>query len=127
MREMVIACLRGHGDMVFDQAASGLEAIEKLSIYPVDLVVLDLNMPDINGYEVIKFVRGQRGFMNLPILVLTTRGDESSKQQALAAGATEFMTKPFTPEAISATARQLLSTAKSKGKGGQGAAHDSGA
>lgn len=121
MREMVIACLRGQGGMVFNQASSGLEAIEKLSIHPTDLVVLDLNMPDINGYEVIKFVRGQQGLVGLPIIVLTTRGDESSKEQALSAGATAFMTKPFTPEGISSEVRRLLT---SQG-GEQGARHDS--
>lgn len=121
MREMVIACLRGQGGMVFNQASSGLEAIEKLSIHPTDLVVLDLNMPDINGYEVIKFVRGQQGLVGLPIIVLTTRGDEGSKEQALTAGASAFMTKPFTPEGISNEVRRLLT---SQG-GEQGAHHDS--
>ena len=113
--------------MVFDQAASGLEAIEKLSIYPFDLVLLDLNMPDINGYEVIKFVRGQPGFAKLPILVLTTRGDDNSKQQALSAGATAFMTKPFTPDAISSTARRLLNDATSATVAEPGGARDSSA
>ena len=120
MREMVIACLRGQANMVFNQASSGLEAIEKLSMYPIDLVVLDLNMPDINGYEVIKFVRGQQGLVALPIVVLTTRGDENSRQQALSAGASSFMTKPFTPEDISTEVRRLLTSPK----GEQGVTHD---
>jgi two-component system chemotaxis response regulator CheY len=108
MREMIIACLRACDDLVFTQAASGLEALERLSLRPFDVVVLDLNMPDIGGYEVIEFIRGQDQLRALPILVVTTRGDESSRARALAAGATRFMTKPFAPEALVAEVRALI-------------------
>ncbi len=108
MRDMVVACLRGLPNAQFTQAASGLEAIERLSLGRFDLVVLDLNMPDISGIEVLEFVRAQDNLKNLPIVVVTTRGDEASRAQALAAGASAFMTKPFTPEVIVAEAQRLL-------------------
>jgi two-component system chemotaxis response regulator CheY len=108
MREMVIACLRAQPGIAFTQAASGLEALERLSLKPFDVVVLDLNMPDIGGYEVIEFIRGQDKLRTLPILVVTTRGDETSRARALAAGASRFMTKPFQPEALLAEVRDLL-------------------
>ena len=108
MRDMVVACLRGVPGAVFVHAASGLEAIERLSMESFDLVVLDLNMPDIGGIEVLEFVRGQDGLRKIPIVVVTTRGDESSRASALAAGANRFMTKPFAPEEILAEARLLL-------------------
>jgi len=108
MREMVIACLRAQPGIAFTQAASGLEALERLSLKPFDVVVLDLNMPDIGGYEVIEFIRGQDKLRTLPILVVTTRGDETSRARALAAGASRFMTKPFQPEALLAEVRELL-------------------
>lgn len=111
MREMVVACLRGLPEARFTQAASGLEAIERLSLAPFHLVILDLNMPDISGIEVLEFVRSQDKLKSLPIIVVTTRGDEASKASALAAGATLFMTKPFTPEAIAAEAQRLLDSA----------------
>ncbi len=107
MREMEIACLRGIEGVVFTQASSGLEALERLSLMPFDFVVLDLNMPDISGYEVIEFIRGQDKLRALPILVVTTRGDESSRAKAMAAGATRFMTKPFTPETLLGEVRLL--------------------
>lgn len=100
MREMVIACLRQRDGLSFTQAGSGLEAIERLSLQPFDALVLDLNMPDVGGIEVIEFVRAQDKLKALPILVLTTRGDESSRAKVLQAGATKYMTKPFTPDAI---------------------------
>jgi two-component system chemotaxis response regulator CheY len=109
MREMVIACLRGVPGLTFGQAASGLEAIERLSLAAYAAMVLDLNMPDIGGFEVIEFVRGQDKLRALPILVVTTRGDDTSKDRALGLGANAFMTKPFTPEAIMAAIRDLLS------------------
>ena len=108
MRDMVIACLRAQEGLKFSQAASGLEAIERLSLQPFDLVVLDLNMPDIGGIEVIEFIRGQDNLRRLPICVVTTRGDDTSRSQALEAGASSFMTKPFTPQAILAEVRALL-------------------
>ncbi len=108
MRDMIIACLRPHGSLGFSQAASGLEAIEKLSLKPYQLLVLDLNMPDIGGIEVVEFVRSQKSLENLPIIVVTTRGDEASRRRALDTGASRFMTKPFTPEALLSEVRALL-------------------
>jgi two-component system chemotaxis response regulator CheY len=108
IREMIIASLRGRKGLAFVQASSGLEAIEKLSLRPFDLMVLDLNMPDISGYEVLEFIRGQDKLRSLPIVVVTTRGDESSRSRALGAGATRYMTKPFTPEALLAEVGSLL-------------------
>ena len=109
IREMVIASLRGLASASFTQAASGLEAIEKLSLAPYDLVFLDLNMPDLGGLEVVQFIREQEGMQDLPIVIVTTRGDEASRTRVLSAGATRFMTKPFDPEQIVAVARALVS------------------
>lgn len=108
MRDMVVACLRGLPEARFTQAGSGLEAIERLSLGHFDLVVLDLNMPDISGIEVLEFVRAQDNLKSLPIVVVTTRGDEESRASALSAGASLFMTKPFTPDAIVAEAQRML-------------------
>jgi two-component system chemotaxis response regulator CheY len=117
MREMIIACLRGEDRLGFSQAASGLEAIEQLSLRAFDLVVLDLNMPDIGGVEVVEFIRGQDKLRRLPILIVTTRGDEASQERVLAAGASRFMTKPFTPEKILGEVRGLLAVgAESSGR-----------
>ena len=108
MREMIVACLRAHPGLSFSHAASGLEAIERLSLKKFDLVLLDLNMPDIGGIEVVEFIRGQDKLRALPIIIITTRGDETSRGRALGAGANSFMTKPFTPDALLAEVRALL-------------------
>ena len=116
MRDMIVACLRPRSDFQFTHASSGLEAIERLSLASFSLVVLDLNMPDIGGIEVLEFVRGQDTLRALPIIIVTTRGDETSRSKALAAGASRFMTKPFTPEAILGEVEGLL------GKGAEASA-----
>jgi len=110
IRDMVTACLRPNPALAVTQASSGLEAIEQLSLRHFDVVVLDLNMPDIGGVEVLEFVRGQDKLRSLPIIIVTTRGDESSRTQALAAGATRYLTKPFTPETILGEVNALLGT-----------------
>jgi two-component system chemotaxis response regulator CheY len=108
MRDMVVACLRPFPGLTFTHASSGLEAIERLSLKPYDLIILDLNMPDIGGIEVVEFVRGQDTLRHLPIVIVTTRGDEASRARALQAGANRFMTKPFTPTAILSEVQGLL-------------------
>jgi len=108
MRDMVVACLRAISGTTFVHASTGLEAIERLSLAPFDLMVLDLNMPDVGGIEVLEFVRGQDRLRALPVLIVTTRGDEESRERVLRAGATAFLAKPFTPDAIIAQVRALL-------------------
>src|SRR4051812_957166 len=95
MRRMIVASLRALSDVRFDEAGNGLEALERLALAPVDLIVLDLNMPDMHGLEVLQFVRGHQRSQAIPIIVLTTRGDEDSRTAAVAAGASAYLTKPF--------------------------------
>lgn len=109
MRDMVAACLRPLGAVTFEFAGTGLEAIERLALSGFDLVVLDLNMPDVGGLEVIEFVRAQDRLRSVPILIVTTRGDEDSRSKVLAAGASSFLAKPFAPQDILAEAQRLLS------------------
>ena len=108
MRRMIRASLGNLRDVGFNEAGSGLEAIEHLAISPVDLMVLDLNMPDMHGMEVVQFVRKHQSYSSIPIIVLTTRGDDSSRAAALEAGAELYMTKPFLPNVLSARVRELL-------------------
>lgn len=110
IRRMVRASLAPIG-ADFIEAASGLEAIEHLALGPIQLMVLDLNMPDMHGLEVLGFVRANQKFQQLPILVLTTRDDPSSRTAAMQAGATNYLTKPFTPQGLLAEARGMIERA----------------
>lgn len=108
MRDMVAACLRPMGDVDFEFAGTGLEAIERLALATFDMVVLDLNMPDVGGIEVVEFVRSQDKLRTLPILIVTTRGDDASRTRVLDAGASGFLAKPFSPPQILEAVRRLL-------------------
>ena len=108
MRRMVIAALQRVAGATFRQAQSGLEAIEQISLTKPHLVLLDLNMPDIHGLEVLHFLRAHDAFAAIPVIVLTTRGDDESRTAALAAGATHYMTKPFEPADLASHATSLL-------------------
>jgi two-component system chemotaxis response regulator CheY len=108
MRRMVMASLRGLEDVCFHEASNGLEAIERLALSPIALMILDLNMPDMHGMEVVQFTRGHSAFAAIPIIVLTTRGDEGSRGAAEAAGASRYLTKPFDPVSLADHARKLL-------------------
>ena len=111
MRRMIIAALRDVQQITFDEAASGLQAIERLAVAPADLILLDLNMPDIHGLEVLRFVRSHEQLRKTPVIVLTTRGDQASKDAALRDGASLYMTKPFSPTTLGPEVKRLLSEA----------------
>src|SRR5687767_7067821 len=109
IRRMVRASLaRFFPTVEFLEAASGLEAIERLALASIGLIVLDLNMPDMHGLEVLQFVRSHDKYRNVPIVILTTRGDEASRSAAMAAGASTYLTKPFAPELLASEVQKLF-------------------
>jgi two-component system, chemotaxis family, chemotaxis protein CheY len=107
MRRMVMSALR-EVDASFEQAQTGLEAIERLAVTSVDLMVLDLNMPDVHGLEVLRFVRAHQSFAAIPVVILTTRGDDQSRESALQEGASLYLNKPFAPSELAGEVRRLL-------------------
>jgi two-component system chemotaxis response regulator CheY len=114
MRRMVMSSLRPLAEVDFMEAANGLEAIEKLSLGPVAMMVLDLNMPDMHGLDVLQFLRSHGPFKNLPVIVLTTKNDEDSRKGAMAAGATLYLTKPFQPHTLLENATRVLDEVKTR-------------
>jgi two-component system, chemotaxis family, chemotaxis protein CheY len=95
----------------FAEAGSGLEGIESLAVNQVDAIVLDLNMPDMHGLDVLRFIRSHRQYGDVPVVVLTTRGDADGRAAALEAGATAYMTKPFSPPALASVVKDSLANA----------------
>src|SRR5262245_38594338 len=117
IRRMVRTALGVLGNVSFAEAASGLQAIETLAIQPVHFVILDLNIPDMQGLDVLRFLRSHRSYQQLPVLVLTTRGDAASREAATAAGASTYMTKPFSPGVLVDSVRALLEVPVTPRKG----------
>jgi len=110
IRRMVVASLRSLNGVAFEEAANGLEAIERLSLSPANLIVLDLNMPDMHGLEVLRFIRSHERYKSIPAIVLTTKNDLESRQSALEAGASLYLTKPFDPKSLLGEVRRLLNS-----------------
>jgi two-component system, chemotaxis family, chemotaxis protein CheY len=111
IRKMVRASLRPLADAEFVEAGNGLEAIEQVALGPIALIILDLNMPDMHGVDVLKFVRRHQVSRDVPVIVLTTRGDDVSRETAMSAGATQYLTKPFVPDVLLSAARDLVPAA----------------
>jgi two-component system, chemotaxis family, chemotaxis protein CheY len=117
IRRMVRASLDTLPDATFNEAASGLQAIETLAVTSVQMVILDLNMPDMHGLDVLRFVRSHEHYKDVPVMILTTRGDQTSRDDALRAGASAYVTKPFSPATLSSSVRDLLSRGNAKNVG----------
>ena len=108
MRQMVSFTLRQGGFEVIE-VGHGQEALEKLaSTSSVDLIITDLNMPVMDGITFIQNVRKRPALMRKPILMLTTEGLASKKEQGKAAGATGWIVKPFDPEKLLTTIAKVL-------------------
>ena len=91
------------------EASSGFEALRLLPRGPYDLVITDINMPDINGLEVISFIRKSELHQATPILIISTQSAERDRMRGLALGANGYLRKPFTPEALQGEVWRLLS------------------
>ncbi len=90
------------------QANSGFEALRALPRSCFDLIVTDINMPDINGLELISFLRQNPAYRSIPILIISTEGSERDRERGLGLGADAYLVKPFEPEELRSLARELL-------------------
>lgn len=99
MREMVAAVLRSAGFDVI-QAEDGKDALAVLEGNQVDVVVTDLNMPQMDGISLVKALRALPSYRTTPILILTTRNTDAEKAEGRAAGATGWLVKPFDPQRL---------------------------
>jgi len=79
------------------QAASGFEALKELPRRAFRLVVTDINMPDINGLELIRFIRENERYAKIPVIVISTEGSQRDRERGLALGANNYLVKPFEP------------------------------
>jgi len=107
MRQMVSFTLRSAGHEVLE-AQDGVVALSVLQTRPVDLVLTDINMPNMNGIELTRQLRTMPSFGKTPIILLTTESDPGKKAEGRAAGATGWIVKPFSQEQLLAIVAKLL-------------------
>ena len=89
-------------------AADGLSGLEAIDAHNPDVVLLDLRLPDIEGWEVLEWIRARRSMEELPVLIVTAYGADGDEKRAYAAGANGYLPKPFGPESLRRAVADLL-------------------
>lgn len=108
MRALIVSTLEALVDFDVVEAANGFEALRILPREKVDLVVTDINMPDINGLELVSFVRNNPLYKETPLIIVSTEGSRRDREKGLALGANAYLVKPFKPEDLQQLVTSLL-------------------
>lgn len=108
MRSMLISTIDALERYAIVEAASGFEALRLLPREHVDLIITDINMPDINGLELISYVRNNPNYQNIPLFIVSTESGEKDLEKGLALGANEYLVKPFDPQKLQELICQYL-------------------
>lgn len=107
-RELLRAALETLETVEVHTAVSGFDALKVLPRHRFELIITDINMPDINGLELINFVKKNPHYRDTPLFVVTTEGREQDRDRGLQLGANEYVVKPFAPEQLCELARRYL-------------------
>ena len=107
VRQMVTFTLRDAGYTVIE-ACDGKDALSKVENQPLNMVLTDLNMPNLDGIGLIRALRANPACKFIPIIMLTTESQAERKQEGQAAGATGWIVKPFKPEQLIAVVKKVL-------------------
>lgn len=107
IRHMVRMALTGHNYHV-EEAADGIQALASMSNRKFDLVISDVNMPNMDGIELVRQLKNNADYKFVPVLMLTTEGDARKKAEGRSAGAKAWMVKPFKPDKLINAVEQLI-------------------
>jgi two-component system chemotaxis response regulator CheY len=107
-REFIAATVESVEGVEAVTTASGFEALKLLPRYRFDLIITDINMPDINGLELVNFVKKNPNYRDTPLFIITTEGREQDRDRGMALGADEYLVKPFRPESLEELLRRYL-------------------
>ncbi|WP_371926670.1 response regulator [Desulfuromonas sp. KJ2020] len=108
MRSLIVSTIEAIGDFEVIEASNGFEALRVLPREKVDLVVTDINMPDINGLELVSFIKTNPNYQATPLIIISTEGSERDREKGMALGANEYLVKPFSPEQLQELIRKYL-------------------
>jgi CheY-like chemotaxis protein len=95
-----------------EEASNGPEALEVLGETPPDLIFLDIMMPEMDGFEVLRQIRERYEMKSLPVIILTAKAQDVDRETAMRAGANEYLTKPYTSEEVLQVAQAYLADIK---------------
>jgi two-component system chemotaxis response regulator CheY len=108
MRSLIVSTIAALGEFTIVEAANGFEALRMLPREKVDLVITDINMPDINGLELVSFIKNNPNYRNTPLFIISTEGSERDREKGLSLGADAYLVKPFEPARLQQLIRQFL-------------------
>lgn len=109
-RAMIKAVIEDMGeDFTALEADTGFEALRMLPQERFDLIITDINMPDVNGLELINFVKSNPNYQHIPMIIVTTERSSADKARGLALGASAYVTKPFKAEELQEVITKALS------------------
>ncbi len=108
IRSMIRVALEEAGDFFAVEAGNGFEALKTLPSKRFDLIITDINMPDINGLELIGYVKGNPAYHGIPLVIVSTEKSEEDKKRGLALGAAGYVVKPFKKEELVSVVKQVL-------------------
>lgn len=109
MRSLIAATLEDLGLPVkIDEAENGFEALRLLPRERYDLVLTDINMPDINGLELVSFLKRNEAYQGIPLVIVSTEGSSRDRDKGLELGADAYLVKPFPPEELRRVVLDLL-------------------
>ncbi|MCK4738403.1 MAG: response regulator [Deltaproteobacteria bacterium] len=100
IRSLIISTLDAIGDFEFSESESGFEALKILPRGDFDLIITDINMPDINGLELVSFIKKNELYKDIPLFIITTERSTQDVEKGLALGANEYIVKPFKPSVL---------------------------
>ena len=95
MRAMLVSTIESLGDYRIVEASSGFEALRLLPREKVDLILTDINMPDINGLELISYLRNNANYLTIPVIIISTEGSQKDIEKGRLLGANEYLIKPI--------------------------------
>lgn len=108
MRYLIASTIAALGDYAVIEAGNGFEALRILPQEKVDLVITDINMPDINGLELVSFIRQSPNYRTTPLFIISTEGSARDREKGMSLGANAYLVKPFAPEELQSLIRQYL-------------------
>lgn len=110
MRSMLVSTIETLGDFRIVEAASGFEALRLLPRENVDLILTDINMPDINGLELISYLRNNANYQSIPVFIISTEGSQKDIDKGKQLGANEYLIKPIDHSKLQALITSYLCT-----------------
>ena len=113
-RAYIRAALEAEEDMEVTEATSGFDALRILPRSRFDLLLVDINMPNINGLELISFIRRSETHRETPLMIISTEASERDRSRAMQLGANAYLAKPFTADALLAAVRDLQAASARK-------------